>query len=156
MILVNISAVWTSTTFTWMPVSSSHLGPEKFNGSSACNPASQTIVIVVPLYFCASRTAISAALSAMAVVAHDKASAARTPAQDSFFIRLILTSLCRRPLNRGRHVIRRSPMGLASGIRAFVTPNHDQHISAAAPGSADRRWLPCWPLPSARGRAGYR
>ena len=32
MILVNISAVATSTTLTLMPVSSSHFGPEKFSG----------------------------------------------------------------------------------------------------------------------------
>ena len=47
MILVNISAVETSMTFTLQPVSSSHLGPEKFLGSRDCRPASQTMVMVL-------------------------------------------------------------------------------------------------------------
>src|SRR5215216_5564434 len=90
MILVNISAVCTSTTLTLMPVSSSHFGPEKFSGSSAWRPASQTMVTVLPLYFCASRTAISAAVSAIAAADHIIARAAMALAQDSFLIRLIL------------------------------------------------------------------
>src|SRR3546814_7519752 len=56
MILVNISSVGTSTTLTLMPVSSSHLGPEKLSGSSACSPASQTMVISVPAYCFAAST----------------------------------------------------------------------------------------------------
>src|SRR5256885_16141462 len=45
-----------------MPVSFSHIGPEKFFGSSDCRPASQTMLMVVPLYCCAALTAVSAAL----------------------------------------------------------------------------------------------
>jgi hypothetical protein len=48
MILVNISAVGTSTTLTLQPVACSHFGPEKLSGSSDCRPASQTIVMVFP------------------------------------------------------------------------------------------------------------
>src|SRR5882724_10447604 len=66
MILVNISAVATSTTLTSIPVNSFHFGPEKCSGSSDCRPASHTIVIVVPEYFLASFTARSAALWAHA------------------------------------------------------------------------------------------
>src|SRR5215212_6382661 len=90
MILVNISAVCTSTTLTLIPVSSSHFGPEKFSGSSAWRPASQTMVTVLPLYFCASRTAISAAVSAIAAADHIIVRAVRAPAQDSFLIGPIL------------------------------------------------------------------
>src|SRR5688572_5809335 len=91
MILVNISAVATSTTFTLIPVSSSHLGPEKLSGSSACRPASQTIVMVWPLYFCASRTAISAALSAIAVDAQDIATPATAPTHATVLISLMVS-----------------------------------------------------------------
>ena len=63
MILVNISAVETSMTFTLQPVSSSHFGPEKFLGSSDCRPASQTMVMVLPAQiFLAASTARWAAL----------------------------------------------------------------------------------------------
>src|SRR5262252_7141549 len=65
MILVNISAVGTSITFTLQPVSCSHLGPEKFFGSSDCRPASQTMVTVLPAQiFLAASTAVCAALCA--------------------------------------------------------------------------------------------
>src|SRR3954451_22443727 len=47
-----------------MPISCSPFGPEKWRGSSDCSPASHTMLMVVPLYFCASLTARSAALSA--------------------------------------------------------------------------------------------
>jgi len=47
---VNISAVDHLATLTSMPVKLLHFGPEKFSGSSACRPASQTMVIVCPLY----------------------------------------------------------------------------------------------------------
>ena len=63
MILVNISAVGTSITFTLQPVSCSHFGPEKFFGSSDCRPASQTMVMVLPAQiFLAASTARCAAL----------------------------------------------------------------------------------------------
>src|SRR5262245_13239300 len=66
MILVNISAVGTSTTLTLQPVSFSHNGPEKLSGSSDCSPASQTMVIVLPaqIFFAAS-AAVFAALCAL-------------------------------------------------------------------------------------------
>src|SRR5215475_423651 len=68
MILVNISAVGTSITFTLQPVSCSHLGPEKFFGSSDCRPASQTMVTVLPAQiFLAASTAFCAAPCADAV-----------------------------------------------------------------------------------------
>ena len=54
--------------FTLIPVSSSQSGPEKFCGPSACRPASQNTLISVPAYCLASRTAISAALSAQAAL----------------------------------------------------------------------------------------
>src|SRR6185369_16992587 len=72
MILVNISAVGTSTTFTLIPVSSSHFGPEKSSGSKDCRPASQTMVMVVPAYCLAAATARSAALSADAEAAQPR------------------------------------------------------------------------------------
>ena len=87
MILVNISAVGTSTTFTLHPVACSHFGPEKFSGSSDCSPASHTIVMVLPaqIFFAAStarwaadwalaasgQTAVAAASSAMAKIRID-------------------------------------------------------------------------------------
>src|SRR5690242_10268574 len=91
MILVNISAVCTSTTLTWMPVSFSHIGPEKFFGSSDCRPASQTMLIVVPLYFWASFTAVSAALSAIAADAQVIASPAAAPAHATLLISLMVS-----------------------------------------------------------------
>ena len=70
MILVNISAVGTSITFTLQPVSCSHFGPEKFFGSSDCSPASQTMVMVLPAQiFLAASTARCAAFWAAAVFA---------------------------------------------------------------------------------------
>src|SRR5262245_57558893 len=75
MILVNISAVATSTTLTLMPVAYSHIGHEKLGGSSDCRPASHTIVVVVPEYFLASLTARSAADWAQAVAVQATASA---------------------------------------------------------------------------------
>src|SRR5882672_10088872 len=76
MILVNISAVATSTTLTSIPVNSFHLGPEKCSGSSDCRPASHTTVMVVPEYFFASFTARSAALSAHAAAVQPTATTA--------------------------------------------------------------------------------
>ena len=58
---MNISAVGTSITLTEIPVSSFHLGPEKFSGSSAWSPASQTMLISSPLYCLAASTAVCAA-----------------------------------------------------------------------------------------------
>src|SRR5438067_1210632 len=92
MILVNISAVCTSITFTLMPVSSSHFGPENFSGSRDCRPASQTMVIVLPRYFWASLTAVSAALSASALPAHERARPATAPIHVIFLKRLIVSS----------------------------------------------------------------
>src|SRR5262245_42570112 len=68
MILVNISAVGTSTTLILQPVSFSHGGPEKLSGSSDCRPASQTMVMVLPPVhsFFAASTAVLAALCAKA------------------------------------------------------------------------------------------
>src|SRR6185436_15511641 len=77
MILVNISAVGTSTTFTLQAVSFSQSGPENCVGSSDCRPASQTIVMVLPLQiFLAASTAFCAALCALATPAQAKAEAA--------------------------------------------------------------------------------
>src|SRR5437868_11209546 len=92
MILVNISAVCTSITFTLMPVSSSHFGPENFSGSRDCRPASQTMVIVLPRYFWASLTAVSAALSATALPAQEKARPAMAPIHVILLKRLIVSS----------------------------------------------------------------
>src|ERR1043165_9964977 len=78
-----------------MPVSFSQSGPEKFFGSSDCRPASQTMLMVVPLYCCAALTAVSAALCALA--ACDQAARARpatAPAQVIFLTRLIAPSQC--------------------------------------------------------------
>src|SRR5690242_5865043 len=67
MILVNISAVGTSTTLILHPVSCSHFGPEKLSGSSDCRPASHTMVTVLPAQiFLAASTALCAALCALA------------------------------------------------------------------------------------------
>src|SRR5215510_11547531 len=78
MILVNISAVGTSMTFTLQPVSCSHLGPEKFFGSSDCRPASQTMVTVLPAQiFLAASTAFCAALCAAAAPLQINVAAAR-------------------------------------------------------------------------------
>src|ERR1043166_955327 len=92
MILVNISAVCTSMTFTLMPVSASHFGPENFSGSRDCRPASQTTVIVWPRYFCASLTAVSAASSALAAPAQDRARTATAPIHVILLKRLIVSS----------------------------------------------------------------
>src|SRR5262249_2407695 len=79
MILVNISAVGTSITFTLQPVSCSHLGPEKFFGSSDCRPASQTMVTVFPAQtFLAASTAFCAGLGAGAAPLHINVAAAST------------------------------------------------------------------------------
>src|SRR6185295_11249449 len=81
MILVNISAVGTSITFTLQPVSCSHFGPEKFLGSSDCKPASQTMVMVLPLHIgFAASTARCAALCAPAVPQKASAAIARVGA----------------------------------------------------------------------------
>src|SRR6185503_12250087 len=87
MILVNISAVGTSTTLTLQPVACSHLGPEKFFGSSDCRPASQTIVIVLPPWHSglAASTATCAALLP-AVAAAGVAGAAAGAAGSSFLL----------------------------------------------------------------------
>src|SRR4249920_2899394 len=72
MILVNISAVGTSTTLILQPVACSHFGPEKFFGSSDCSPASQTIVIVLPPWhsgLAASTATCAALLPAVAAAA---------------------------------------------------------------------------------------
>src|SRR5258706_10921171 len=82
MILVNISAVGTSTTLTLHPVSFSHIGPEKLSGSSDWSPASQTMVMVLPAQiFLAASAAVFAALCALATpVAASVAAATNTPA----------------------------------------------------------------------------
>src|SRR5882672_9773035 len=82
MILVNISAVGTSTTLTLHPVSFSHIGPEKLSGSSDCSPASQTMVMVFPAQiFLAASAAVLAALCAPATPAAASVTAATsTPA----------------------------------------------------------------------------
>src|SRR4029078_1076986 len=70
MILVNISAVGTSTTLILHPVSFSPSGPEKLSGSSDCSPASHTMVIVLPAQiFLAASAAVLAALCACATPA---------------------------------------------------------------------------------------
>src|SRR5215813_13517410 len=98
MILVNISAVATSTTLTLIPVSFSHIGPEKLRGSSDCSPASHTIVMVEPEYFLASLTARSAAESAQAEAAQPTASAAAAAIIGSFCRKRILSLPVLQPL----------------------------------------------------------
>src|SRR5262245_10351177 len=79
MILVNISAVGTSTTLILQPVACSHFGPEKFFGSSDCRPASHTMVTVLPAQiFLAASTAFCAALCAGAALLQIRVAAART------------------------------------------------------------------------------
>src|SRR6185312_955639 len=90
MILVNISAVATSTTFTSIPVNSFHFGPEKCVGSSDCKPASQTMVIVVPEYFLASFTARSAALWAHAAAVQPTAATAAAVSISPFSIFILV------------------------------------------------------------------
>src|SRR5262249_52151454 len=94
MILVNISAVATSTTLTLIPVSFSHIGPEKLSGSSDCSPASHTIVMVEPEYFLASLTARSAAEPARAEAAQPTASAAAAAIIGSFCRKRIFVPPC--------------------------------------------------------------
>src|SRR5215475_9757063 len=79
MILVNISAVGTSTTLILQPVACSHFGPEKLSGSSDCRPASHTMVTVLPAQiFLAASTALCAALCAAAPALHATATNAST------------------------------------------------------------------------------
>src|SRR3954470_16524213 len=76
-ILVNISAVGTSTTLTLQPVSFSQSGPENCVGSSDRRPASHTMVMVLPWQiFLAASTAFCAALCALAAPAQARAEAA--------------------------------------------------------------------------------
>src|SRR5262252_3230525 len=119
MILVNISAVGTSTTLTLHPVSFSHNGPEKFSGSSDCSPASQTMVMVLPAQiFLAASAAVLAALWACATPAEASVMAAiTTPACQPFqrvlvkrfFMVSPLLGPCCRPLRPGRFPVRRAP-----------------------------------------------
>src|SRR5438445_2288090 len=100
MILVNMSAVATSITLTSMPVSSFHLGPEKCVGSSDCSPASQTIVMVRPLYCWAALTAVSAAEAAHAGLPNVEA---RPAAKPIFPKSRLLTIVSSRFMNGTRH-----------------------------------------------------
>src|SRR5262252_4815417 len=114
MILVNISAVGTSTTLTLHPVSFSHSGPEKLSGSSDCSPASQTIVIVLPAQiFLAASTAVFAALCAWATLAAASVTTAistpacqRMPVKRFFMVSPLWVSVV--DLLNGRFLVRRA------------------------------------------------
>src|SRR5262245_48507558 len=85
MILVNISAVGTSTTLTLQPVACSHFGPEKFRGSSDWSPASHTMVMVLPAQiFLAASAARCAALCASATAVHTRPATPSNPTEHTW------------------------------------------------------------------------
>jgi hypothetical protein len=147
MIFVNISAVATSTTLTSMPVSSFHFGPEKLSGSSACKPASHTIVMVVPEYFLASFTARSAALSAHAAAVQPTAITAAAVSISPFSIFILVlpgySKTTRSSLvHRSRFRVRRLSRPFVRLLSTLVTTQS---------GCGNRRAARAMPASTARG-----